>query len=1168
MTKKILIVLAVLFCATRAQAATLAVPGSYTFSAALAAAVCGDIISIDPSHTATGNFILPNKGDCSGNPIIIQSSTAGGNLPAAGVRITKGSTAGSADGTTDYRSFLPNFKASAGGYPVIRTAAGANGYILRWLEFEPNPLGYNAIIEIGNNSSSQTTRASQPKNFTIDQIILYGDTVYGQKVGIDLNGQNLIVRNSHIDTIHALGQDAVGVRSMNASGPITVTNNTIEASTENFLSGGSDPWMMAKSLVTAATTSSATLGTITDRNGASTGIGTLKVGQTISMLASGGTKRVHPTVLSCGTSTVEADCTSANITFTTTALTPDTGSASDARWGEIASAITFTRNHVLKRTSWKTGILAQATNVSATPQTGTGSLAAGTYYYKVVATNVDGYTGSNVYAPASAEVTCVLTATGQCNLSWNAVTGISEYRIYGRVSPQTGYLTTTGTSLTDSGGSLTTGTVPSTVKTVIKNLLEIKFGRNILISSNIFENNWGGQGDSFGQCLWIKSNNTDAGAEYAETGPVMIEKNVCRNVNGFLNLLATNETLGQELTKYLNNVTIRNNLVYDSDDGTKGPGVDAIRINGAVQNVTIEHNTLMHRSRGTFYFTVDADTVGFVTRNNMFRNENYGILGTNSCTHGTGCLTGSTVAPTTVLNNVFAGSPSGTYPTNNFYPSISVYDSTTTFVNPTGTAITDYALAGASAYNNAATDGTDVGADIAAVNTAVTGVLTGTVQGGAPAVVIATTTLPGATVGQSYNQTLTITGGTAPFTCSTFSGTLPPGLSWSAAGPNCVLSGSATGTSQTYNFTARVTDSATTPQTDDQALSIVVTASAAALNITTTTLAAVEVAQPISVQLISTGGTAPINWTVNTGSSLPSWLTLSPTGLLEGVPDAAGTFNFTVLATDSAGTPLTDTQALSQLVTLETMVCNRSRRYRIGGLTVEKSVYRRSSAPTNTAPDCAMKGDDWYNTATGQKFSATQSSPLVWSLDESSSGAGVVLDNAPLVGDLIIGVADGQWARIPIGDLVGLHADSVTEGVFDPARIPGGSSGAAIPQIITLRADGSSRICTDCTSEEIDSGARHRVQADLTNASEIRVVVKQNAAAVTASVRIEYSTNAGGAWNTGCSVALSTSTGLTLSGAWTTIPAGMKADVLIRPIYTGGNGTEDPSVDNVYLQVK
>jgi hypothetical protein len=81
---------------------------------------------------------------------------------------------------------------------------------------------------------------------------------------------------------------------------------------------------------------------------------------------------------------------------------------------------------------------------------------------------------------------------------------------------------------------------------------------------------------------------------------------------------------------------------------------------------------------------------------------------------------------------------------------------------------------------------------------------------------ITTTSLPNGKVGTAYNQTLTATGGTIPYTWTVSAGSLPAGLTLSSAG---VISGTPT-TAQTADFTVQVADSAA--GTDTQALSITI----------------------------------------------------------------------------------------------------------------------------------------------------------------------------------------------------------------------------------------------------------------------------------------------------------------------------------------------------------
>src|SRR5580700_6298228 len=71
-------------------------------------------------------------------------------------------------------------------------------------------------------------------------------------------------------------------------------------------------------------------------------------------------------------------------------------------------------------------------------------------------------------------------------------------------------------------------------------------------------------------------------------------------------------------------------------------------------------------------------------------------------------------------------------------------------------------------------------------------------------------TLATAAVGTAYSATLSVTGGTAPYTFSTVTGTLPSGLSLSSA--TGVISGTPSASGQ-FSFTLQVSDSSTPLQT-------------------------------------------------------------------------------------------------------------------------------------------------------------------------------------------------------------------------------------------------------------------------------------------------------------------------------------------------------------------
>ncbi|MHC4712102.1 MAG: putative Ig domain-containing protein [Planctomycetota bacterium] len=83
------------------------------------------------------------------------------------------------------------------------------------------------------------------------------------------------------------------------------------------------------------------------------------------------------------------------------------------------------------------------------------------------------------------------------------------------------------------------------------------------------------------------------------------------------------------------------------------------------------------------------------------------------------------------------------------------------------------------------------------------------------------------------------------------------------------------------------------------------------VTITTTTLADGTLGVVYSEGLHAYGGVKPYTWSVISGSLPGGWSLGSSTGIISGSATEDGTFNFTVQATDSAGSPDSDTQALS-----------------------------------------------------------------------------------------------------------------------------------------------------------------------------------------------------------------------------------------------------------------
>lgn len=168
-----------------------------------------------------------------------------------------------------------------------------------------------------------------------------------------------------------------------------------------------------------------------------------------------------------------------------------------------------------------------------------------------------------------------------------------------------------------------------------------------------------------------------------------------------------------------------------------------------------------------------------------------------------------------------------------------------------------------------------------------------------PNVVVAPATLPDGTVGATYDQDLTASGGTAPYTFSVTSGTLPVGVTLSPGGS---VSGTPT-IEGSFTFEVTAVDSTAPgapyngPFSDTQSYTVVI--GAPTITVSPDTLPDATVYVDFDETISATGGTTPHTFAVTSGA-LPAGLTLGADGELAGTPTADGTFDFTVTATDSS----------------------------------------------------------------------------------------------------------------------------------------------------------------------------------------------------------------------------------------------------------------------------
>ena len=178
---------------------------------------------------------------------------------------------------------------------------------------------------------------------------------------------------------------------------------------------------------------------------------------------------------------------------------------------------------------------------------------------------------------------------------------------------------------------------------------------------------------------------------------------------------------------------------------------------------------------------------------------------------------------------------------------------------------------------------------------AVTAAYSVTITAGSTPLSVFSTSLTNATAGQPYTGTVSAAGGTNPYTWTLGGGALPAGMSVSS-------SGQVSGTPNvpgSYSFGVRVTDGSGSIAVGSIALTVL---PAPLLITNAATFPSAIAGSDYPVQLLmASGGVPPYTFTIS--GTLPAGLALSGSQIA-GAPQGAGTYNFTVKATDSATPPV------------------------------------------------------------------------------------------------------------------------------------------------------------------------------------------------------------------------------------------------------------------------
>ncbi len=236
----------------------------------------------------------------------------------------------------------------------------------------------------------------------------------------------------------------------------------------------------------------------------------------------------------------------------------------------------------------------------------------------------------------------------------------------------------------------------------VKNLLELKNARRVLVEGNIVEQNWVHAQNGFAVLFTVR--NQDGGSPWSVVEDVTFINNIVRHTAQGVNVLGQDDIRPSDHTK---RILIKNNLFEDVGAPRWGSGGILFQLLGGPADVVIEHNTAFQT--GAIVMAEGAPNLGFVFRYNIVLHNAYGILGTGT---GVGNPTLERYFPNAaVTKNVLIGGAALQYPRGNFFPAS---------IDGVGFADYrkgDYHLATSSPYARAA-EGIDPGVDPKAMRAA------------------------------------------------------------------------------------------------------------------------------------------------------------------------------------------------------------------------------------------------------------------------------------------------------------------------------------------------------------------------------------------------------------------------------------------------------------------
>jgi hypothetical protein len=155
-------------------------------------------------------------------------------------------------------------------------------------------------------------------------------------------------------------------------------------------------------------------------------------------------------------------------------------------------------------------------------------------------------------------------------------------------------------------------------KLVVKNLLELKNARRVLIDGNVFEHSWAAAQAGF--AILFSPRNQEGSAPWVGVQDVTFINNLVRGAGSGIAISGRDESQPSAQTR---RIVIANNVFENIDGKAWGGQGRLFHVVRDTQDVTIEHNTAF--ATGAMIYGDPPANTGFVFRNNIVTHGEYGV---------------------------------------------------------------------------------------------------------------------------------------------------------------------------------------------------------------------------------------------------------------------------------------------------------------------------------------------------------------------------------------------------------------------------------------------------------------------------------------------------------------------------------------------------------------